>query len=47
MKVYETWKVLGMAPAYEGMCEFASTVRVTQFKGLRVERREEWLGLIL
>ena len=45
MKVYETWKVLGMAPAYEGICEFASTVRVTQFKGLRdtgTERTGQW-----
>lgn len=38
MNVYETWKVLGMAPACESMCDFASTVRVTHFKGLRGER---------
>ena len=49
MKVYKTLKALGVAPARESMCEFASSVSMPQFKGLRVagaERSKEWLGLV-
>lgn len=44
-----TEKALDVAPARESMCEFAFSVRMAQFKGLRVagaERRKEWLRLV-